>query len=230
MLKETSLSEYPRHAVCRGQTALIRNLFRARAHLDAKGGTRGNPRNCAMIRIRIYATFPDLHRLANSPARQIKLTDQASSETMASSPSATVSAPPADRYLSEFGPLRHAADPYAPPPPGATSLGAVELARIAHYEAYQTYWLRGFTLRELRAAGCYDKAAAKSSDLDEPIHPLHARGRWKRGDVDIDWTALGGDSTRGGKWDMQNDVVWEVMGPALRLASLLLMSSSLWSW
>ncbi|CAG8979495.1 hypothetical protein HYALB_00011899 [Hymenoscyphus albidus] len=102
-----------------------------------------------------------------------------------------------------------------------------------------------FSIPELQAAGCWGLEDAKPSNLTIPIHPIYAREKWIQRIEDIDKDpsdsdgkyenkpslpigAIGGTDYEG-NWDAQkNQIVWDALEPALRLASAMLVNSRLW--
>lgn len=131
--------------------------------------------------------------------------------------------PPADCYRSEFAPLRHV-EGLLPPPDPAVPLTGAEYEKHQRYDWYQRAWLHGFTLQELRDAGCWYKADAKPNDLKTAVHPLYKKSRWdKKGTLDMD-----PEDEEKGKWEYKNEVVREAIMPSLRLASLILTNSAFW--
>ena len=132
--------------------------------------------------------------------------------------------PPADGYKPEFAPLRHAMDPLPPLDPNIDPPTGSDYEKYQRYDWYQRNRLHGFTLQEFKDSGCWYNPDAKPSDLKTAIHSLFEKDRWeKNGTLDI------GDGTKG-KWEYGNKVVREALVPSLRLASLLLVNSSLWPW
>ncbi|CAG8961483.1 hypothetical protein HYFRA_00013936 [Hymenoscyphus fraxineus] len=107
--------------------------------------------------------------------------------------------------------------------------------------------LDGFSIPELQAAGCWGLEDAKPSNLTIPIHPIYARKMWIQRIEDIDQDpsdsdgkyenkpslpigTIGGTDYEG-NWDAQeNQIVWDALEPALRLASAMLVNSHLWPW
>ncbi|KAH6671057.1 hypothetical protein B0J14DRAFT_484849, partial [Halenospora varia] len=93
-------------------------------------------------------------------------------------------------------------------------------------KSYQREWLNGFTSKELRDLGAAEDADTKPSELSAgnvPIHPLYRRRNWLPSNLPLGH-GLDGD------WDADNDTLWTVLEPILRLASLFLSNSHVWPW
>ena len=92
------------------------------------------------------------------------------------------------------------------------------------HEAYQRKYLRQFTSRELQDADSLEIENLALGGLGQvPLHPVFQRNKWSEEDEDI------GDGIDG-KWGGQNDKVWEVLQPCLRLATRLLENSQVGLW
>lgn len=113
-----------------------------------------------------------------------------------------------------------------PEPETINNLSTEQQDRLKLYEEFQRAILNGFTVRELKDAGCWDKTDAKKSALSGvPIHPLYQLERWKRGRSNF----MIGDGYEG-SWSGQNALLWKALRPSLKVASLLISKSHLWTW
>lgn len=95
-------------------------------------------------------------------------------------------------------------------------------------ESHQRWKFRGFTSLELEDLGALPTMSDenfKKPTLDNPIHPIFERKKWKEKDP---WQPLG--NGRPGNWVASNDLVWEAMQPSLRLATLFLTNFHIFPW
>ena len=100
-----------------------------------------------------------------------------------------------------------------------------ELRRARHHERIQRARLLGFATWELKDSGCYITDNAQPSDLvgSVAIHPLFQLDKWINGVIPI-------GNGYPGVWEGQNSVVWDALGPSLRLATTLLTATRLSPW
>jgi hypothetical protein len=104
-------------------------------------------------------------------------------------------------------------------PPGSAVQAQMSprgIRKFNQHEVIQRQNLTWFTSWELRDSGCWVDGDVKLSDLSCPLHPIFARMNWLSGSA----IPVGGGHS--GTYEARNPVVWEVLQPALRLATLLL--------
>lgn len=100
--------------------------------------------------------------------------------------------------------------------------------QIKHKEKIQQEALFGWTTRELADLDCLTIRDTKPGDLESlPIIPLLDRPVWERSsapDFARTYMYVLKDSQGGGGFSAHNDSIWEVLKPALKIASVYLSS------
>jgi hypothetical protein len=92
-------------------------------------------------------------------------------------------------------------------------------------EDFQRQLLLGFTAKQLKQIGCWDKSDAKASDLGRsyPVHLMYHGERWSK--------TPGENIGHGypGTYNYSNTVVRDVLRPTAVLASLFLDNIEMWT-
>lgn len=133
--------------------------------------------------------------------------------------------PDLTKYAERYGASKHeyfkntgksGISPISPPNPFFPQ-SPRKLRRARLEERIQRKRLTDFASWELKDSGSWSTDEAALSDLaaSVPLHHLYRRDMWLRGNVPI------GNGYEG-VWDAHEQVVWDAILPALRLASLLL--------
>ena len=99
-------------------------------------------------------------------------------------------------------------------------------------ETHQKKIFMGFTSQELFILDCLPTRELQPGNLALDIIPLFDRTRWQTGPIKPDLTRdnLYPLSDGRGLWLGDNDVVWDMMEPILRLASQMIMATHLLPW
>jgi hypothetical protein len=136
----------------------------------------------------------------------------------------------ADRYgLSDHSMFKNtgksAITPILPPDSNAIPpLDGNALRRALKHEEIQRSRLIDFATWELVDSGSWMSDATKSPEFDAvPIHALYEKPQWIDGNIPI---GLGPP----GVWEAKNPVVWDLLVPSLKLATLFLQASPLFPW
>lgn len=102
-----------------------------------------------------------------------------------------------------------------------------ELRRAQNHEKIQRRKLNSFATWELENSGCWLQADATPSDLiycpEIGIQPCFSRENWIPGNIPLDLPFEG-------VWSGQNDMVWNALGPSIRLATLIINGSFMLPW
>lgn len=110
--------------------------------------------------------------------------------------------------------LKSGLTPLSPMPSAAE-----DKAGWSRLEAFQRRQFYGFTTQELIDVGAFSLAPVNHKPLENPIHPVFARSRWVAKPKKIYNIENGYGSV---PWSGQNDDVWAILQPSLRLATFIL--------
>ena len=97
-------------------------------------------------------------------------------------------------------------------------------------EFFQRYTLKGYTTAELIEVDAHASREFGQNNLQNPIVEFMDRPRWQLQDFPPLPLPRGGPILRPGNWVADNDVVWNVMTPCLRLASRIFSSLHYHPW
>ncbi|KAE9371054.1 hypothetical protein N431DRAFT_483664 [Stipitochalara longipes BDJ] len=86
-------------------------------------------------------------------------------------------------------------------------------------EIFQRYALKGYTTTELIELDAHSNRQLRQGNLQNPILEFMDRKRWELRDFPPLPLPGGGPTLSNGYWAADNDLVWNVMKPCLRLAS-----------
>lgn len=102
---------------------------------------------------------------------------------------------------------------------------------IEDREEFQRERLHGFTTKELMALDAISDRKLKEGNLRNKIHPIMTRDRWENvPPSSFGRTALYPVESGTGLWSSDNNEVWRVLQPSLKLASRILLSSHMLGW
>ena len=112
------------------------------------------------------------------------------------------------------------------------ALGQTSEPTITAIEKWQREILYGFTSRELDQLDCLPTRELKAVSLRNSILPILRRENWEKAPAQPDLTRdhLYPLQNGRGMWSADNDVVWNVMEPIVRLASRMLTSIHVTPW
>ena len=112
------------------------------------------------------------------------------------------------------------------------TLGQTPEPTITAIEKWQRGIFYGFTSRELDQLDCLPTRELKSSNLRNSILPILQRENWEKAPAQPDLTRdhLYPMQNGRGMWSADNNVVWSVMEPIVRLASRILTSIHVTPW
>jgi hypothetical protein len=112
------------------------------------------------------------------------------------------------------------------------ALGQNSEPTITAIEKWQREILYGFTSRELDQLDCLPTRELKAVSLRNSILPILRRENWEKAPAQPDLTRdhLYPLQNGRGMWSADNDVVWNVMEPIVRLASRMLTSIHVTPW
>jgi hypothetical protein len=112
------------------------------------------------------------------------------------------------------------------------ALGRTFEPTITAIEKWQREIFYGFTSRELDQLDCLPTRELKSGNLRNAILPILQRENWEKAPAQPDLTRdhLYPLQNGRGMWSADNDVVWTVMEPIVRLASRILTSVHVTPW
>jgi hypothetical protein len=101
------------------------------------------------------------------------------------------------------------------------TLGQIPDPSIAAIETFQRNVLYGFTSRELGQLDCLPTRELMPGNLQNSILPILQRENWERMPPQHDFTRdhLYPLKNGSGMWSADNDEVWDVMEPIVKLAS-----------
>jgi hypothetical protein len=99
-------------------------------------------------------------------------------------------------------------------------------------EIFQRKRLRGFTTEELAALDTISDRKLKDGNLRNGIHPVLARDRWENAPLTSSFQRTQLYPVEGGTglWSSDNDEVWRVLEPCMKLASRILLSIHVLGW
>jgi hypothetical protein len=103
---------------------------------------------------------------------------------------------------------------------------------IQQIEGFQRDQFYGFTSRELGQLDCLPTRELIPANLQNDIIPMLRRENWERTPAQPDFTRdyLYPLKNGRGVWSADNDEVWNVMEPIVKLASRMLMSIHVMPW
>jgi hypothetical protein len=135
-----------------------------------------------------------------------------------------------------FGPGKSGLTPLSPDNP-YTRLNQTATEVREDLEAYQRSVFLGFTSRELFDLDIITSRQLREISINAPIHPIFGKYRWESS-VRKDYTrqslyTLPGKlvgNAQDSVWVAQNPVVWRVLEPSLRLASVMIENLPKTSW
>lgn len=107
-----------------------------------------------------------------------------------------------------------------------------EAASIQDRENYQVQNLHTFTTQDLVQQDVITDRKLKDSNLQNGIHPLMTRDRWENAPPTLSFGRTQLYTVRGGTglWSSDNDEVWRVLEPCLKLATRTLLSMHTLGW
>lgn len=136
-------------------------------------------------------------------------------------PNITVSIPPTVAQLNYQ--IRHGIDPLPRAAPGFEDTFEYRTLQYIH-ETYQRSQLSGFTIAQLRTAGCLGNPDARPSDLPRVIHPLYDLRQWATESQEI----LNNDPKV--TWDVRrNPSVRAAILPVLHLTTMIVTHIMPWA-
>ena len=113
--------------------------------------------------------------------------------------------------------------PVDPRPPLLLSQDDVSPKTRYNIEEYQKSLFRGFTTQMLIDVDAITNRELKPNDLNDPLHPLLDRRRWKKlPQAELDSLPYNYVPGPLGPWSASIDSVWNALLPSLRLVSILL--------
>jgi hypothetical protein len=112
------------------------------------------------------------------------------------------------------------------------ALGQTFEPTLAAIENWQREIFYGFTSRELDQLDCLPTRELKPGNLQNAILPILQRENWERTPAQPDLTRdhLYPLPNGQGMWSANNDVVWKIMEPIVRLSSRMLTSVHVTPW
>jgi len=135
--------------------------------------------------------------------------------------------PASPRHQFNRSVLKSHITPVLPLHPSAPPFSPNTILIREYSEHYQRSLLKGYTVYQLYHINAISEAALTPCSLDNPIHHLLARHRWTsrpKTTYEVD------PKVGGGQFVATNDVVWNVLTPALRLASWILAYVHMHPW